>query len=334
LRCQKVVNDRLPFSSGGICYLATAKPTHLEIKGVHRLPFVAVLFVVLTFVLPAVARAEDPPYFGWSSLLSGTSSGFQPTSEDDCVAGREACIDKVIREMDRRFRPLAESCDHDAIFALGYLRTTEEYRRAIQDPDFFEDTAFVNHEDAVFAAYYVDAYDAWHSGDRARTPPAWQVAFHAADTKSLPASGNLVLGVNAHIQADLPFVLAGIGLVKPDGSSRKRDHDKVNEFLNRVTDDMIPEMARRFDPSIDDGDLPTFVDDVLTFQSIALWREIAWRNAERLVAAPDAAARARVAEEIHAYAASQARLLASATRYSLLESSAGRDRYCASVDQG
>ena len=300
----------------------------------HRLPFVAVLTVVLTFVLPSMARAEDPPFVGWSSLLAGTSTGFEPTSEDDCVAGREACIDKVIREMDRRFRPLAERCDHDAIFALGYLRTTEEYRRSIQDPHFFQDTAFVNHEDAVFAAYYVEAFDAWHSGDRDRVPPAWQVAFRAADEKSLPASGNLVLGVNAHIQADLPFVLAGIGLVKPDGSSRKADHDKVNEFLNRVTDDMIPEMARRFDPTIDDGDLPTFVDDVLTFQSIPAWREIAWRNAERLVAAPDAASRARVAADIHAYAASQARLLASATAYRLLQTSAPRDRYCASVAQG
>ena len=300
----------------------------------HRLPFVAVLSVVLTFVLPSVARAEDPPYLGWSTLLQASSTGFVPSSEDDCVAGRETCIDKVIREMERRFRPLAVSCDHDAIFALGYLRTTEEYRRTIQDPNFFEDTAFVNHEDAVFAAYYVDAFDAWHAGDRERVPPAWQVAFRAADEKSLPASGNLVLGVNAHIQADLPFVLAGIGLVKPDGSSRKTDHNRVNEFLNRVTDDMIPEMARRFDPTIDDGNLPTFVDDVLTFQSIPLWREIAWRNAERLVAAPDAAARARVAADIHAYAASQARLLALATAYPLLQTSGARDRYCASVAQG
>ena len=28
-----------------------------------------------------------------------------------------------------------DSCDHDSIFALSYLRTTEEYRRTIEDPD-------------------------------------------------------------------------------------------------------------------------------------------------------------------------------------------------------
>ena len=38
------------------------------------------------------------------------------------------CIDKVVREMTKRFEPLASSCNHDAIFALTYLRVTEEYR--------------------------------------------------------------------------------------------------------------------------------------------------------------------------------------------------------------
>ena len=73
--------------------------------------------------------------------------------------------------MRRRFDPLAQSCDHDSIFALAYLRTTEEYRRTIEDPTFFEDTAFVNHEDVVFARLYFDAFDAWHSGRREDVPP-------------------------------------------------------------------------------------------------------------------------------------------------------------------
>ena len=76
----------------------------------------------------------------------------------------------------------------------------------------------------------------------------------------MTAAGNLSLGINAHIQRDLPFVLAGIGLVKPDGSSRKPDHDRVNVFLNRVTDDLYAEIARRFDPTIDDADLPGAAD--------------------------------------------------------------------------
>ena len=298
-----------------------------------RLATVAVITVVLSLVpaTGAAAAVEDPEYLGWSTWLPPTSTTFTPTSEPDCVAGRNTCVDKVIREMERRLAPLARSCDHDAPFALGYLRTTEEYRRAMLEPGFFEDPAFVNHEDVVFAAYYADAYDAWHGGAAHRTPPAWRVAFRAADDRMLPASGNFMLGINAHIQRDLPFVLAGIGLVKPDGTTRKTDHDRVNRFLNRVADDFIPELARRFDPTADDRDLPGPLDDVLTFQIIPTWREVAWRNAERLAAAPGPAARALVAAQIEAYAHSQAVLLRDAMAYGPLKDSRARDAHCATV---
>lgn len=287
------------------------------------------LAVVLALVVPSAAAAEDAPYFAWSELLPGTASQYEPSSADDCLAGRSQCVDRVIRQMARDFEPLAESCDHDAIFALSYLRTTEEYRRTIEDPDFFEDTRFVNHEDVVFAAVYSAAYASHHSGASWATPGAWSVAFRAAERRELPAIGNLVLGINAHVQRDLPFVLAAIGLVKPDGGSRKTDHDRVNRFLNRVTDGLMEEIARRFDPTIDDGDAPTMIDDVASFQVIPAWREVAWRNAERLVSAPTPAARALVAADIEAYATSQAELLRRAIAYPLGRSSALRDAYCA-----
>jgi len=57
---------------------------------------------------------------------AGLTTEFDPSSENDCTAGRTRCVDAVIREMQRRFDPLAQSCDHDSIFALAYLRTTEE----------------------------------------------------------------------------------------------------------------------------------------------------------------------------------------------------------------
>jgi Family of unknown function (DUF5995) len=287
------------------------------------------LLALLLLGFPAVTRAEDPPFVGWTALLPGFTVGYEPSSENDCVAGRTRCVDAVIREMGRRFDPLASACDHDAIFSLTYLRTTEEYRRAIEDPTFFEDTHFVNHEDVVFARYYFDAFDDWHRGRLDAVPPAWAIAFRAADMRAVSAQGNLTLGINAHVQRDLPFVLAALGLVKPDGSSRKPDHDRVNEFLNRVSDELYPELARRFDPTIDDSELPTTIDNAAVFQIIPTWREIAWRNAERLVAAPSAEARERVAAEIEAYAASQAEAIRSASAYGPLSSSAARDAYCA-----
>jgi hypothetical protein len=288
------------------------------------------LLVLLVLAAPVAASAEDPSFVEWTALAPGLTTDYEPSTANDCAAGRTHCVDAAVREMKRRFDPLAAACDHNAIFSLTYLRTTEEYRRTIDDPAFFQDTNFVNHEDAVFARYYFQAYDDWAAGRQAAVPPAWAIAFRAADQHAVSAAGNIALGINAHVQRDLPFVLAAIGLVKPDGSSRKPDHDRVNEFLNRVADDLYPEVARRFDPTVDDSQVPgTTLDDFAEFQIIPTWREIAWRNAERLVSASSPEARAQVAADIEAYAASQAQTLVAAYQYGPLGNSAARDAYCA-----
>ena len=288
-----------------------------------------VALVVFVLARPAAGAAEDPPFVGWSALLPALSIPYDVTSPDDCIAGRAQCVDKAIREMTRRFDQLASSCDHDAIFSLTYLRVTEEYRRTIDTP-FFDDTPFVNHEDTVFAHYYFAAYDAWAAGDLADVPPAWRIAFAAAHDHEVSASGDLLLGINAHVQRDLPFVLYSIGLVAPDGTSRKPDHDRVNEILNRVEDDAIAEIARRFDPTIDDTNLPTSLDDFTLFQTLVAWRESAWRDAEALAAAPTPAARDEVGAQIETDAAAEASAIVAADQYPPLSGgSAARDAYCA-----
>ena len=93
----------------------------------RRLMLRGLFLAGLMLLFASAARAEDPPYVGWTALLPGLTTEFDPSSENDCRAGRTRCVDAVIREMGRRFDPLAESCDHDSIFALAYLRTTEEF---------------------------------------------------------------------------------------------------------------------------------------------------------------------------------------------------------------
>jgi hypothetical protein len=229
----------------------------------------------------------------------------------------------VIKEMTTRFNPLAASCSHNAVFSLTYLRTTQEYRSTIEDPTFFTDTPFINHQDALFAKYYFDAWDSYRAGALSPAPPAWQLALNAADSESVMGMGNLLLGMSAHVNRDLPFVLADIGLVKPDGTSRKPDHDKVNEFLNRVIEPLLQEAARRFDPTI----LMTHIngqtmDYTATMQMLVAWREAAWRNAEALVSAPTPAARALVAQQIETSAAIDQYMIIAATSYSPVTASA------------
>jgi hypothetical protein len=64
----------------------------------------------------------------------------------------------------------ALGCQHDAVFALVYLLTTQEYRRAVEDPHFFADNAYVNHEDALFADFYFRAHDRFRAATLADVP--------------------------------------------------------------------------------------------------------------------------------------------------------------------
>jgi hypothetical protein len=269
------------------------------------------------------AGAEDPLFLNWSQLVPGLTSGYDANSANDCTSGKINCVTAAVREMTRRFDALAENCDHDALFALAYLRTTEEYKRSAETPGFYSDVNFINHEDAVFARYYLSAYDAWSRGDIASVPKAWQVALGAADARSVNGTTNILLGISAHINRDLPFVLWQIGLVKPDGTSRKPDHDKVNEFLNKV--DLFGEAHDRFDASIDPNQAPGGI------QSIIAMRETAWRNAERLRAAendPVAFAAVKQSIEDAAYTAALAIKASGAYVSTLGQSSATRDSYC------
>jgi hypothetical protein len=286
---------------------------------VRVLAVVVGALVTSTALIASPSSAEVPLFVPWSELLPSFTTGYEPTSSNECVSGRNQCVDAVIREMERRVRPLDDACDHNVMFGLMYLRTTEEYRRSALTPGFFTDPAFINHQDAGFAKQYFDAWDAYRAGDLAATPRAWQIAFKNADQKKVSGTGNMLLGMSGHVNRDLPHILAQIGLVKPDGTSRKPDHDKVNQFLNLVMEPLMDEAAARFDPSVDDGQVDgTTMDETGMLQILVGWREQAWRNAEALVNAPTPAARALVEAEIERVAAIESQLIVVATSYSPL----------------
>lgn len=253
------------------------------------------------------------------SLAVSPSSGAADDVSDKraCRMGAPRCVEFVIRHMDRRLRRLARSCDHDAIFALLYLRTTETFLATL-DAIGYGDPPAVVREDAIFADYYFRAFDAFHEGDGV-VPPAWDIAFAAAEAHSVHSSGNALLGFNAHIQRDLPFVL--YDLHSRGTPITHEDHTLVNDFLAQV--DATGEVVDRFDPTFDDN-----ADPEALFQLIVSWRELAFTNFVRLRDAPTPEARAAVTAEIEAHAAAVAAGIAQATAYPPGDGSTERDAFC------
>ena len=276
------------------------------------------------------ATASTMSNLAWSSYLAGWTDEYVPTSSNDCVAGREKCLKATLKELARIADDTAKSCAHDAIFARAYVRMTQTYGWSRDLTGYYEDVPFANHQDAVFAKKYTDAYYAYQSGDRASVPQAWLIAFDASRDKRVSTTGSLLLGMNAHINRDLPFVLASVGLVAPDGSSRKPDFDAVEQWLYTATEPLLAEIAARFDSTADDASDPYGLGNLTLFQLVSGWRESAWRNAEALVSAPTPEARALVAASIEAGAADAAQTILGSQSYTPpLTSSGPRDLWCA-----
>jgi hypothetical protein len=267
------------------------------------------------------------PITDWSQLLPSLAPNYDPNDPNICNSGKPQCVTAVAKEMAKRLAPLSNACSHNALFALLYYDVTNQIYTAVTTPGFFDVPAVISHEDALFASYYFNAYDSYAKGDLIDTPVAWQVAFTAAKSEQEQGIGNLLLGMNAHINRDLPYVLYRMGLFNSDGTSRKPDHDRVNEVLYDAYDQAIAEGARRYDPSLQQYTGPTASDSGI--QSVIAWREEAWRNAERLAAASSDAERAAISQQLDDNAAAEAQLIQAAYAYNgVTDSAATRDAYC------
>jgi hypothetical protein len=278
---------------------------------VIRRSFAIVAALAALMVMPSAAGAQGAGNIpNWPELLPPRPDNSAATvfpGFDVCPGGEPSCPEAVILEMYERWRPLSQSCDHRAVFALTYLRTTEEYLRTVRaDPAFFDDPPWVSHEDAIFAEFYFNAADD-SGGAGGEVPEAWRIAFDAARSPDVTGAGDLFLGMSAHINRDLPYTLAGVGLVPPGGGTRKTDHDRVNFFLNRIADPLQRELGERYDPyfTLTDAE-PSPFDEMGILQLVRSWRQAAWQNAELLVNAGGDAERGQASDWIESYATAAA----------------------------
>lgn len=269
----------------------------------------------------------------WTELLPPipTAKNPQPGPVANCRDAKPKCVRVTIQ----RLRTLRNrlGCDHRAVFATTYLELTKQIRddmRAGLVRREMIDPKYLYTEDGLFANFYFKVIRAWRRGEP--IPEAWRIAFQAAEDGDRAGVQDMLLGINAHVQNDMPFVLASLGLRTRDGRSRKPDHDFTNGTLNRGYPRVVAAVRERFDPSIDLSNSPLVpLDDLAGLELTRTWREVVWRNAERLQNARDDAERARVARSIEDYAALNARLIAAA---GLPGYGATRDAYCAAGPSG
>jgi hypothetical protein len=283
---------------------------------------------VLALGAAVVARAPAAvPGVPWTEFLPALPSPSQehPNRVAHCKRATIKCVDFQIRRM-RALRDRL-GCDFKAVFATTYLELTKVLREAVaSDPGFFRFPKFFFREDALFANVYFRTVRAWERGQLEKVPPAWEIAFETAESGEVMGAQDMLLGINAHVQNDMPFVLAQLGLRDRHGRSRKPDHDKANQNLNQGYEPVVTAVGERYDPNMSVTNPGLYADEIAGLEMVRQWRENVWRNAERLVNAKSDAERAAVAEDIQAYAAQWAEGIA-ATQFPGVR--AEREAYCA-----
>lgn len=276
----------------------------------------------------AAAPIELPQPFNvpWERLLPPLPgrADVQPHPIPGCRDGRLICVTRVERRLRKQFRRLDRACDHRVIASLAYLRITQALRRDLRrrHPRFFRHRRWMAYVITDFSNSYFRAF-----GDYQRhrpVPASWKAFYDQARSGDANSYQDLLAFSNAHAQHDLPFTYASMGLRTRGGHPRKIDHDGVNEINVRVIPKLLVEIHRRYDPTI--PDVPGPGDEMGGLEPTKTWREMAWRSAERLVAAPTAAARRQVAAQIESYSGAWGQGIASSPR--LPGTRARRDAQC------
>jgi hypothetical protein len=142
-----------------------------------------------------------------------------------------SAIDEVARELADRAAALPAAHQHRRIFIDTYRRTTLAVGAAVEAAH-FEDPDWVSEWDVAFAELYLHAHDA--DRDDGVVPRPWRLAFGAP--ADLPPLRHVLLGINAHVNYDLPQAL--LAVISDDQFTddvvldrRRRDHERIDAVL-------------------------------------------------------------------------------------------------------
>ncbi len=197
--------------------------------------------------------------------------------------------DTVIAQMEQIEERLIADNDERQHFHGAYIRSTKAVMEAAA-ADQFSDSSWAERWGLAFAQLYLDAFNAWDRGDTA--PGPWQVAFDASRDPDIPPVRHALLGINAHINYDLPQAFLAVITDEEFHDDdvmalRASDHHHVDSILvNRV-----PEEDKRMALVEEPGDR-NFVDALMqpfnrwgTRRFLKEGRDKVWKNARLLSAA-------------------------------------------------
>ena len=127
-----------------------------------------------------------------------------------------------------------EAVDGSGYFPAMYARVTDRIRSATADGRFGDREGMVRFAQA-FASWYLRPM----SGD-GPVPRCWQATRDVAGDRRLLIVQHLLLGINAHVNHDLPQVVVELASEHGDLGRMRHDFDAVNDVLAETMPDVLP----------------------------------------------------------------------------------------------
>jgi len=290
---------------------------------------VSVLAAAVLGAAPARAQLGGTDLVPWPEALppEDVPNEVQPRRVKHCRHGSVRCVAGLERRLQRQWRRFDASCDHRAVIAYSYWQITRGLLADMRGPRaraLVRKRRYMSLLITNFSNRYFRAFRRYARGRP--VTKAWRITFETAAESDAQAGQDVMLFSNAHVQHDLPFAYAKMGIETPSGRSRKADHDAVNEVNARVFDRIEKYIAANYDPSFSLIDVPFVpIEEVGTLEVVKSWREQAWRSAERLLAAETRAERREVAGTIRENSTRWAEMISSGGIPGYRET---RDEYC------
>jgi uncharacterized protein DUF5995 len=164
-------------------------------------------------------------------------------------------IGALVARMEADLARLVAAGDTRRFFHGTYLRTTRAVASEIERGG-FRDGAWLERWDIAFAELYLDAL----AGDS--IPAPWRITFDTArDRPDLPPLRHVLLGMNAHINYDLPQALLAVITPEEFDDPRVRESRAAD---HRHIDDVLAARVSAEDAELTAVSRPTLLDRLLT----------------------------------------------------------------------
>lgn len=187
-------------------------------------------------------------------------------------------VDEVVVILDQIIAAYRERRSTLAFFPALYRAVTKRVQEGIRAGQFADGARF-DRLDTTFANRYFAAIDALETGQE--VPRAWQAAFDAEARPGILILQHLLLGMNAHINFDLPIATEGVAR-NADLSGLEQDFLAINAILADLLD-KVQGVIDRFSPLLDILDrVGGRTDEAIVTFSIDTARDEAWHEATRL----------------------------------------------------